>query len=95
MLDTVSVYNQVLHSRNTDKYHNSLLMYRYMMKNARQRREPVGYLDPHVVSEQTIKANAIFVENYVIDFFLARRNKEYILLPYNRVSMEEMCLPVD
>lgn len=55
-----------------------------MMLEAERRNSPVGYLDPHVVSEQTIKANAIFVENYVIDFFLARRNKEYILLPYNQ-----------
>lgn len=55
-----------------------------MMSEAERRNSLVGFLDPHVVSEQTIKANAMFVEDYVIEFFLARRNNEYIFLPYNQ-----------
>ena len=55
-----------------------------MMSEAERRNSPVGFLDPHVVSEKTIRANATFVEDYVIAFLLDRRNKEYILLPYNQ-----------
>lgn len=55
-----------------------------MICEAERRKSPVGFLDPHVVSEQSITANATFVENYVIDFFMAHRNKEFILLPYNQ-----------
>ena len=84
MLDTVSVYNQVLHSRNTDKYHNSLLMYRYMIKNAQQLKEPVGFLDPHVVSEQTINQDASYVVKYITTGLLAQGDKDYILVPYNQ-----------
>lgn len=53
-----------------------------MMYEAERRKSPVGFLDPHVVSKQSIKPNARFVEDYVIEFFRARRNTEYILLPY-------------
>ena len=59
-------------------------MYRYMMTNARRSGEPVGFLDPHVVSEQTIEADASYVEDYVADSLLTHRNKQFILLPYNQ-----------
>ena len=58
-------------------------MYRYMMKNARERREPVGFLDPHVVSMQTIEADPTFVENYITAALLLQTRKDYILVPYN------------
>lgn len=54
-----------------------------MMKNARERREPVGFLDPHVVSMQTIEADATFVENYITAALLIQTHKDYILVPYN------------
>ena len=59
-------------------------MYRYMMKNAREKREPVGFLDPHVVSMQTIEADATFVENYITTALLRQDSKDYIVVPYNQ-----------
>ena len=55
-----------------------------MISEAERRNSPVGFLDPHIVSEQSITADATFVENYLIDFFMARRNKEFYLVPYNQ-----------
>ena len=59
-------------------------MYRYMMKNARECGEPVGFLDPHVVTEQTIKQDASYVEKYITTGLLAQNNKDYIMVPYNQ-----------
>ena len=59
-------------------------MYRYMMKNAQAWREPVGFLDPHVVSMQTIEADIPFVENYITAGLLRQDNKDYIVVPYNQ-----------
>ena len=59
-------------------------MYRYMMKIARQLKEPVGFLDPHVVSEQTILADASYVEKYITTALLAQNNTKYIMVPYNQ-----------
>ena len=54
-----------------------------MIKNARQLKEPVGFLDPHVVSEQTIKQDASYVEKYITKALLRQQNMKYILVPYN------------
>ena len=59
-------------------------MYRYMMKNARESREPVGFLDPHVVSMQTIKTDPSFVENYITAALLLQDRMDYIVVPYNQ-----------
>ena len=61
-------------------------MYRYMMKNARGCGEPVGFLDPHVVSEQTINQDASYVVKYIMAGSLAHDDKDYILVPYNLSS---------
>ena len=55
-----------------------------MISEAEVRHSLVGFLDPHVVCEQTIKENAQFVEDYVADSLLTHRNKQFILLPYNQ-----------
>ena len=44
----------------------------------------VGFLDPHLVSEQCINDNATFVEEYMTTFLLDHREKDFILLPYNQ-----------
>ena len=59
-------------------------MYRYMIKNARQLKEPVGFLDPHLVSEQTILADASYVEKYITTGLLAQNDTEYVMVPYNQ-----------
>ena len=58
-------------------------MYRYMMKNVREWKEPVGFLDPHVVSLQTIQSDSSFVEKYITKALLRQQNMKYILVPYN------------
>ena len=55
-----------------------------MMKNAREWREPVGFLDPHVVSMQTIKTDPSFVENYITAALLLQDRMDYIVVPYNQ-----------
>ena len=55
-----------------------------MISEAEVRNSPVGFLDPYLVSEQTIKENAKFVEDYMTESLLAHRDKEFILLPYNQ-----------
>ena len=71
-------------------------MYRYMISEAELRNSPVGFLDPHVVSDQTFKENAKFVEDYMTDSLLAHRNKEFILLPNNQgVSAALVAILVD
>ena len=55
-----------------------------MMKNARGWREPVGFLDPHVVSEQTIQQDIKFVERYITVGLLAQDDKDNIMVPYNQ-----------
>ena len=55
-----------------------------MMKNARESREPVGFLDPHVVSLQTIQTDPSFVENYITAALLRQHHKDYIVVPYNQ-----------
>ena len=55
-----------------------------MMQNARQLQELVGFLDPHVVSEQTIKANASYVVKYIVKGLLDQDDKDYIIVPYNQ-----------
>lgn len=85
MLDTVSVlYNEVLHSRYTDKCHYSFFMYRYMIQQVRQSRRPVGFLDPHLVSEQSINADASFVQGYITRGLIAHTDKEYVMVPFNQ-----------
>ena len=59
-------------------------MYRYMMKNAREWREPVGFLGPHVVSMQTIETDPSFVENYITTALLRLDSKDHIVVPYNQ-----------
>ena len=54
-----------------------------MMKIARQLKEPVGFLDPHVVSLQTIQADSSFVEKYITRALLRQQNMKYIVVPYN------------
>ena len=46
--------------------------------------EPVGFLDPHVVSKQTINQDASFVEKYITTGLLAQDDKDYIVVPYNQ-----------
>nr|CCI55307.1 PH01B001I13.3 [Phyllostachys edulis] len=46
--------------------------------------EPVGFLDPHVVSEQTINQDASYVEKYITMGLLAQDDKDYILVSYNQ-----------
>ena len=84
MLDIVSAYNYGLHSCNTDKCHNSLLMYRHMILEAKRRKEPVGFLDPRLISEQCINDDASYVKDYVTTRLHAHNDKEYILVPYNQ-----------
>ena len=55
-----------------------------MMKNARGCREPVGFLNPHVVSEQTITQDASYVVKYITAGLHAQDDKDYILVPYNQ-----------
>ena len=59
-------------------------MYRYMMENARGWREPVGFLDPHVVSEQTINEDTSCVVKYITAGLLAQDGTYYIMVPYNQ-----------
>ena len=59
-------------------------MYRYMKKNALRLKEPVGFLDPHLVSEQTIKADTSYVEKYITTGLLAQNGMDYIMVPYNQ-----------
>ena len=59
-------------------------MYRYIITNARRLKEPVGFLDPHVVSEQTIIADASYVEKYITTGLLAQDGTEYVMVPYNQ-----------
>ncbi len=59
-------------------------MYRYMMKKAREWREPVGFFDPHVVSLQTFEVDPSFVENYITAALLRQADKDYIVVPYNQ-----------
>ena len=58
-------------------------MYRYMRKDVWQWKEPVGFLDPHVVSLQTIQADSSFVEKYITRSLLSQKNMKYIVVPYN------------
>ena len=53
-----------------------------MISDVELRNSPVGFFDPYVVCEQTIKENAQFVEDYMADSLLTHRNKQFILLPY-------------
>ena len=59
-------------------------MYRHMMQNARGWREPVGFLDPHVVSEQTLRADASYVMKYIAKGLLDQDDKDHIMVPYNQ-----------
>ena len=59
-------------------------MYRYMLQNVREWKEPVGFLDPHVVSLQTILQDSSFVEKYITRSLLLQRNMKYIVVPYNQ-----------
>ena len=59
-------------------------MYRFMMKTARHLNEPVGFLDPHVVSEQTTIADVSYVEKYITTGLLAQDDTDYIMVPYNQ-----------
>ena len=53
-----------------------------MISEAELRNSPVGFLDPHMVSNQTIKENAKFVDDYITTSLLAHR--DYIVVPYNQ-----------
>lgn len=46
-------------------------------------KEPVGFLDLHVVSLQTIEADPSFVEKYIAAALLHQVDKKYIVVPYN------------
>ena len=59
-------------------------MYRYMLKNVREWKEPVGFLDPHVVSLQTIQQDSSFVKKYITRSLLRQTNMKYIVVPYNQ-----------
>ena len=54
-----------------------------MIKNARRLKEPVGFLDPHLVSLQTIQADSSFVKKYITKSLLRQKNMKYIVVPYN------------
>ena len=43
----------------------------------------MGFLDPHVVSLQTIEADLSFVEKYIAAALLRQIDKKYIVVPYN------------
>ena len=55
-----------------------------MISNAESRKSLVGFLDPHLVSMQSIEEDASFIEAYMTTSLLAHRDKEFILLPYNQ-----------
>ena len=59
-------------------------MLRHMITECNARKEPVGFLDPQLVSKQQIEGNKKRVFNYVVVALLAQQNKEFILLPYNQ-----------
>lgn len=55
-----------------------------MMQQARQSREPMGFLNPQLISKQCINQDASYVEKYITKELLAYANKDYILVPYNQ-----------
>lgn len=55
-----------------------------MIPDARSSKSSVGFLNPHLVSMQSIQEDASFVEAYMMMSLLALRNKEFRLLPYNQ-----------
>ena len=55
-----------------------------MTKNARRWLKPVGFLDPHLFSEQCITENASYIVKYITTGLLAQGDNHYILVPYNQ-----------
>lgn len=55
-----------------------------MITECEARKEPVGFLDPQLVSMQQIEANKEVIFDYVVGALMAQQNKEFILLPYNQ-----------
>jgi hypothetical protein len=53
-----------------------------MITQARVCKEPVGFLDPLLVSAAVIMSDEPYINEYVTKAFLAQKDKDYIMFAY-------------
>lgn len=56
-----------------------------MIDECKVRREPVGFIDPQLVSAQSIEINPQLVHAYLVHALTTLQDKQHILIPYNEL----------